>query len=200
MSKSVIPGARYSRKIRYIDERIQFWLLAALVVMEIVLVASSLTILHYRLDAVIEENLYRVHLSAQPPMIHLLVTATLHVLGWTLFWNVVALLLADWIWTRHVRAITTPFYALMKRMAALRFDLEDGMSDLHRVAILAKSWYFTEKFRLSELRNTLRELAALSDLAAENNRQQALALLQHMRTQLPHEPVQEKLAAAPPAH
>lgn len=182
---------RHTRRIRYVDERIQFWLLVALVAMEIVLVASSLTILHYRLDAVIEENLYRVHLAAQPPMVHLLTTATLHVLGWTLFWNVLALLAADWIWTRHVRSITSPFDALMERMAHLRLEDEDGLADLHPVSILAKSWYFTEKFRLSELRLTLQQLADVQEPLQDAGRKQALALLAHMRAQLPQEPVQD---------
>ena len=181
---------RYTRRIRYIDEHLQFWLLVALVLMEVLLVASSLTIVHYRLDAVIEENLYRVHLAAQPPMLHMLATATLHVLGWTLFWNLLALLAADWIWTRHVRSITAPFDALMERMAHLRLEDEDGLADLHPVSILAKSWYFTEKFRLSELRLTLKQLQAMQDPLQETGRKQALGLLQHMRAQLPQPPEQ----------
>lgn len=173
------------RRIRYIDESIQLWLLVALVVMEIVLVISSLTILHFRLDAVIEDSLYRVHLAAQPPMLHLLVTATLHVLGWTLFWNIAALVAADHIWVRHIRTITIPFQALVTRMAALEFDRDDGMSDHHRVSILAKAWFFSEKWRLDDLRNTLHELDAASDMAQPEDRQRSLELLQHMRKQLP---------------
>mgnify|MGYP000179711762 CR=1 FL=1 len=173
------------RRIRYIDESIQLWLLVALVTMEIVLVVSSLTILHFRLDAVIEDSLYRVHLAAQPPMLQLLVTATLHVLGWTLLWNIVALVAADHIWVRHIRAITIPFQALVTRMAALEFDQEDGMSDQHRVSILAKAWFFSEKWRLDDLRNTLHELDAASDMTLAGDRERSLELLRHMRQQLP---------------
>ena len=63
------PGSVHQRKIHYIDHVLQKRLLVALVLLEIIIVSAAGALLYYRLNAIVEENLYRIHFDSQPSML-----------------------------------------------------------------------------------------------------------------------------------
>lgn len=160
MTSTTAPApVYYRRKIHYVDESIQKWLLMALVVLETALAATLVWFAHWRLHEVIEQNLYRVHVVATPLLIQLLQEASL-VLGAFLVVNVLALLAAQGIWGRYVNSVRRDFTALIGKTARLDFSPDLRVAHRHEVLDLAGSWRARERTRLAAIRQHIAQLEA----------------------------------------
>lgn len=151
---SPIPASgdpRRARRIHYVDERIQKWLLVALVVIEVILAGAAVALLDWRLSGVVEENLYRVHLAEAEPLLGQLALAAFNVLGVFVAVNAVAVLAADAVWRYHVDSVVTDFMGLIGKTRELDFS-PDPEATRHEVLALAAAWRSRERARLATIR------------------------------------------------
>lgn len=160
MSSIPAPAdVRRTRRIHYVDERIQKWLLVALVVLEVTLAGAAVAVLDWRLNGVIEDNLYRVHLAEAEPLLGQLALAAFNVLGVFVVANVIALLAADVIWRYYVSSVVRDFMALIGKTRELDFS-PDPDATRHEVVALAAAWRARERARLAAIRKQVEWLDA----------------------------------------
>ena len=139
------------RRIHYVDARIQQWLLLALVALEAVLTGATVVLVGWRLSAVIEENLYRVHLAEAGRLLDQLIPAALNMFGVFVVVNVIALLVADVIWRYYVGSVVRDFMTLIGKTGKLDFS-SDSDAARHEVLALAAAWRARERERLAAVR------------------------------------------------
>lgn len=152
MSSIPAPAdARRARRIHYVDERIQKWLLVALVVLEVILAGAAVAVLAWRLSGVIDENLYRVHLAEAEPLLGQLTLAAVNVLVVFVAVNVVAVLAADAIWRYYVNSVVHDFMVMIGKTGELDFS-PDPEATRHEVLALASAWRARERARLDAIR------------------------------------------------
>lgn len=178
MTAQTVPGAKARRRIRYIDRALQKRLLTAFILLEVLLVVAGLLYLHASLEAVLEESLYRIHLADAEPIFSLLLRETALVLGGLLLANLALLAAGNWLWTRYVDSILSPFAGLLERTARLDLSEDAGIAPRHPVLVLALAWREAERARCRRIRETVR---SLSDAAAP----QARAALEKIKAELP---------------
>ena len=159
-STGVHANVRHRRRIHYVDERVQKWLLVALVVMELALAGAAVGALYWHLSGVVEENLYRVHLPAAEPLFDQLMLGAQKVLGIFILINVIGLLLADAIWRHYVNFVVNDFMALIGKTGELDFSSDADAARGHEVLVRVRSWRTRERNRLVAIRE---ELARLED-------------------------------------
>jgi hypothetical protein len=163
------PGAAAQRRrIRYVDKFLQRRLLAALVVVEIALVAGAIWLMHGRLSALINDNLYRAHLANTGPLTGQLLNEALPLIVAFVVINLVALLIVDGIWHRHFKALLQDFTGLMDKTKALDFSPDPGAMAPHEVVALTLKHRERERIRLASLRVQVNALAAELPPLAEN--------------------------------
>jgi hypothetical protein len=178
-------GAKARRRIRYIDRTLQKRLLAAFIMLEVLLVIAGLVYLHGSLEAVLEENLYRIHLANSEPIFSLLLHKTALVLGGLLLANIVALGFANWLWTRYVESILRPFSDLLERTGRLDLSVDAGIQPRHQVLVLALAWREAERARCRRIREVLRNLSSDADHASPSARAEIRAGLERIKANLP---------------
>lgn len=167
LPKSSTPAQPHQRSIKYIDQALQKWFLLALVALEVLILTGAGAVLYFRLDAAVEEGLYRVHLAGQPSMLTVLLKESLQIVVGLIAINLIALFVADRIWARHVRGILV---ALRKILHSVRdLDLrEETMTEIspsHEVLIVGLEWHRTERERHQAL---CKSLAALEHMAKQS--------------------------------
>lgn len=159
MNSTPVPRDERSRRsLHYVDQRIQKWMLVALVVLEVTLAAAAVGALNWHLADIIEENLYRVHLGGAEPLFDQLLRGALKILGAFILINLIALLAADVIWRRHVRSVVHDFMALVGKTGELDFSSDPETAHAHEVIVLARSWRARERDRLAAIRGQLARL------------------------------------------
>ena len=186
MKSASAAGAHRERKTYYVDIVLQKWLLVALVIMETVLVSVAVWLLHWRLNLIIEENLYSAHIVSVASMLEQLRNEALMVLALFVSVNAIALLIADVVWYRYVFSVLRGFMTLVGKTSRLDFsgDLDNSHHELHT---LAATWRAQERDRLGAIREHLAQLD--SDLAGENRSQSASKTLDALKELLPVAPV-----------
>ncbi len=140
--------ALHRRRIHYVDKSLQTGLMVALVVLEAVLVAGMVWLMHWRLSQIIEENLYRVHLAKAVPVLHQLMQEASVLLGVFILVNIIALLVADGVWGRYVNSLLRSFMTLVGKTGKLDFSADPNMSGRHRLLDLAQAQRARERVRL----------------------------------------------------
>jgi len=146
----------FRRKTHYIDESLQKLLLAGLVLLETGL-ALVLTWLMWRhLHHIIDDNLYRVHLTHTMPILPQLIQEALFLLGIFFITNLAALLLVDLIWRHHIHTILLAFRNLMSKTAALDFSTDPEHLRHHHILDYARAQRAKDRQRLTEFRERLR--------------------------------------------
>lgn len=166
LPKSSTPAQPHQRSIQYIDQALQKWLLIALVFLEVLILAGAGAILYFRLDAAVEDSLYRVHLAGQPSMLSVLLKESLQIVVGLIAINLLALFAADRIWARHVRNILGALRKLLSsvRDLDLREETVTEISPSHEVLIAGLEWHRTERERHRALRKSI---AALERMAKQ---------------------------------
>lgn len=178
------PGQTHHRRIHYIDHVLQKWMLIALVVLEVVVLSVAGAILYVRLNIIADESLYRIHFAGQPSMFSVLLKESLQVLGGLVAANLVALFVADRIWTHYVRGIVHALRGLLSRTRALDLRADaDQLAPRHKVLALAQGWRLAERARHLALRESFAELervAAQTSVAPDQLRACLLNLRGHL--------------------
>lgn len=174
------------RKIHYVDESLQKFLLVGLVLMEVMLAAGLSWLMWRHLNQIVEANLYRVHLADAVPILTQLAQEALFLLGMFFLVNLIALLLVDLVWRRYVGSILGSFMQLVKKTTALDYSADPDIAQRHQVL------YLTERHR-EQTRQTLASfrarLSALpSALKQPDNTQAVAQILLELQQLLPKRP------------
>ncbi|MGE5650390.1 MAG: hypothetical protein ACM34A_09345 [Bacillota bacterium] len=146
------------RRLHYIDHIIQKWLLVALVVLECALVGLAMWALYRSLGEIIDDNLYRVHLSDDMKVLPRFLAEGVRILLAVGAVNLLAIVLADRIWAVYVHGIIRRMDGIMHRARELDFSENYAVHHAHAVLEQAVSWRRAEAERLGRVR---REVAAL---------------------------------------
>ena len=139
------------RKQFYIDQKLQGYLLAGLIILEIVFVCLLLFYLYDEINLIIEDRLYRIHSvdATSWPEIFTLLTVTMSSF---VVINILALFLAHLIWGRYVKQTIILFSAGLDKIIALDFsDSLTSMQSHHRMIDLMEQWFEKEQKRNREV-------------------------------------------------
>ncbi len=172
------PAAR-RRRMHYLDHSVQRSLLVAMVALEVVLVAAATWQLHWHLNELIEENLYRVHLADAGTTLAQLVPEAFGVLGVFAAVNVIALVIAEGIWSRHSNQVVREFSVLIDKTRRLDFAGDDEVRRPHEVLDNALAWRAGARARFVAIRGHIATLEAAA--AAAKDRQGLETALQDLR-------------------
>lgn len=146
----------FRRKIKYIDETLQKWLLVGLVVLEAGLVGELSWVMQFRLNQVIEKNVFRVHLAEAEPMLRQLLHQALPMLGIFLIVNALALLFAHLIWNRYVKTMLSLFMKRVGKSQRLDFSLDrDEPDPRYELVKLIETLRAKERVRLAAIRTKM---------------------------------------------
>ncbi len=151
---------RVVRRKKCIDESIQVPLVVALVLLEISLACAAAGLLYLRLDAVIDENLYRIHLAGTETMLGQLLRQAAVVLGAFVAVNAAVLLAADWIWRRRVNRIVRELILAVRKASSLDYTPDPAIAGTHPALALAANWREKERARLWGIREAATGLDA----------------------------------------
>ena len=111
---SIIHKTHHRRKIHYVDETIQKFLLIGLVLLETGLAVGLAWLMFRHLNQIIDDNLYRIHLADTAPILTQLIHEAVILLGIFTVANLAALVLIDFIWRRYIYSILFFFKQLME--------------------------------------------------------------------------------------
>lgn len=165
----IISKTHHQRKIHYVDETLQKFLLIGLVVLEAGLAAGLAWMMFRHLNQIIEANLYRVHLADAVPMLTQLMHEAVILLVIFGAANLIALVLVDFIWRRYVYSILRLFRQLMGKTCQLDFTADPEISDHHQMLDLAETQRDQDRIRLTTIRDQLSRLE--SAMLAANDTQ-----------------------------
>ncbi len=147
------------RRMRYVDSPLQRWLWFV-VALEVAAVAACLGLLHWRLDDLMEANLYRAHLGSAQAIIPVLMEQGLKLLLLFIVANIIALWLAIRVWTRYVGGIVAEFVSVVEKTRRLDFSSDEAVPLHHEVLSRAVEWRARERERLIAIRQELSAMGA----------------------------------------
>jgi hypothetical protein len=161
---SISAPASRRRRIRYVDQALQKWLVVA-VVLEVGAAAGTVGLLYWRLSALIDENLYRVHLGAASSIVPaLLHDGSLLLLAFVGL-NVLALLVATVVWGGYVGGILRNFVDVVGKTLRMDFSADTDRQGNHEVLELAAQWRTKERARLAAISEQMAQLAEFNGQA-----------------------------------
>jgi len=135
------------RKQFYTDQRIQGYLLAALIALEFVLIGILIFYFYSEINSIIEDRLYRVHRvdnSTWPEIFTLLAVS----MGCFVVVNILVLILAHIIWGRYVRQTLALFSSTLDKIIDLDFSgSSSSIQHRHSIVDLIEQWFDKEQKR-----------------------------------------------------
>lgn len=182
-TRPISPAQSRQRKIHYIDQDVQKWLLVSLVVLEVMILSVAGAILYARLNFVAEESLYRIHFTSGPSMFSVLLKESVPILAGMVVANLLALFVANRIWARYVNGIVAALRDLLSRSRDLDLQADPLVPMQHPVLDHALAWRSAERARhlaLREALETLEKAAANTALSNSEFRACLLALRGHL--------------------
>lgn len=171
-------GPQQPRHIRYLDERIQGRLLAAVLVFDVILFAGVMVVLYYHLNQVIEDQLFRIHMGPQEGL-PVLVAELLRVAPYIVLAKVLIVAVVEWVWSDYVSRIGMSLRTAFQAVAFLDLRLRPAPLVKHEVLDRAGDWIQSERLRCAQLRQLTEELHPGMD------RDSARQLVQEIRQRLP---------------
>lgn len=177
------PGQTHRRRIHYVDYVLQKWMLIGLVVLEVIVLSIGGAILYSRLNAVVDANLYRIHFAGQPSMFSVLLKESVVIMGWLGAANIVALVVADRIWTYYVHGILTTLRSLLSSTRDLDLRADAGVPERHNVVAQALAWRHAERERHLALHESLSLVARAAEQPSSSDEFRAALIA--LRQQLP---------------
>jgi hypothetical protein len=156
------------RRQYYTDQKLQAYLIIALILVEVLLLGGMLYLLYIEVTEVIDAHLFRIHLPQEgtwPELFHVL----LKVMAMFVVVNVAVMVLMHVAWGRYVRNTLRHFSMVLDKIKSRDFSvLAVSQHKIHPVAQLAELWFEKERARdqrLISLRRRLDEIAQ-GDLAS----------------------------------
>lgn len=146
---------RHRRRIHYVDESLQKFLLVGLVLLEAGLAAGLAWLMFQHLNQIIEDNLYRVHLADATSLLPQLISQSYFLLGLFFAVNLLALVAVDLVWRRYVHSILRSFMQLMTKKSQLDFSADPAIASRHQLLDLTKTQREQDRARLTAIRAQL---------------------------------------------
>jgi hypothetical protein len=172
MNAVVESGIGQRRHRRLVDRALQGQLIWQLLAFEAILFAVAMAFVYFRLEAVIDAQLYRVHRGPLagdnnlPPVL----SAVLAALPWILLPNIIVITLIARHWRDRVKEVVEPLDELFQAAASLDLGRRPLRSDAHDVLARAELWHEAQRTRCTALRNVTEQLTALSQSDAGEDR------------------------------
>jgi hypothetical protein len=156
----------YRRHIFYVDRSIQRPFIAGLVLVEVALVVIAIVVAYWRLNVVIDESLYRVHITEFGPVWMRLASEAAWILGAFAAINILVLVAVEGISSRFERLVLEDLGQLIRKSEQLDFSVDGGNRETHDVLKLAMTWRTKERARFVAVRRQVSDLnAAFADAA-----------------------------------
>lgn len=150
----------YRRHIFYVDRSIQRPFIAGLVLVEIALVLVAIAVAYWRLNVVIDESLYRVHVTEFGPVWVRLAKEAAWILGAFAAINILVLVIVESISSRFERLVLEDLGHLIHKTELLDFSVDGGNLKTHDVVKLALTWREKERARFAAVRRHMADLNA----------------------------------------
>jgi hypothetical protein len=164
----------YRRHIFYVDRSIQRPFIAGLVLVEVILVVIAIAVANWRLNVVIDESLYRVHITEFGPVWMRLAKEAAWILGAFAAINILVLVVAEKFSSRFEKLVLEDFSQLTRKTERLDFSADGGELEPHDVLKLTLTWRDKERSRFVAVRRQMGELnAALGDATQSKSRIQS---------------------------
>jgi hypothetical protein len=165
------PRPAYRRHIFYVDRSIQRPFIAGLVLVEVALVVIAIAVAYWRLNVVIDESLYRVHVTEFGPVWMRLAKEAAWILGAFAAINMLVLVIVESIGSRLERLVLEELGQLIRKTEQLDFSVDGGARETHDVLNLAVTWREKERARFAAVRRQMSDLnAAFEDAAPSTTR------------------------------
>jgi hypothetical protein len=148
----------YRRHIFYVDRSIQRPFIVGLVLVEVALVAIAIAVAYWRLNVVIDESLYRVHITEFGPVWMRLAIEAAWILGAFAAINMLVLVVVESISSRFERLVLEDLGDLIRKTEHLDFSADSGDRNAHDVLKLALAWREKERTRFVSVRHQLDEM------------------------------------------
>jgi hypothetical protein len=153
----------YRRHVHYVDGPIQRPLIAALVLLELVLVAGAIAVANWRLNLVVDESLYRVHITEIGPVWQRLALEAAWILGGFAAINIFCLVFAERLGNRFERQVLHSFRELIHKTEQLDYSSDVDVQNTHQVLSLALAWRQRERSRFVAVRYLTDEIRSASE-------------------------------------
>lgn len=148
----------YRRHIFYVDRAIQRPFIVGLVLVEVALVVIAIAVAYWRLNVVIDESLYRVHITEFGPVWMRLAKEAAWILGAFAAINMLVLVVVESISSRFERLVLEDLGALIRKTEHLDFSADSGDRNTHEILTLALAWREKERARFVAVRDQLDQM------------------------------------------
>lgn len=148
----------YRRRRHYVDRAVQRPLLLAMILIEIVLVAAFVWLMHWRLVGFIDNNMYRMHATETGLTLMRLDREGSPVLFLFLVANLLVLAIAFRLWSARQDLIVNDLRALIAKTGSLDFSPDPESKHRHKALALALAWRGTERRRFAAIRDQVARL------------------------------------------
>lgn len=172
----------HRRRIRFIDRSLQRWLVVGLLLAEVAFVAGDVWILHRDLQAVLEDQLYRIHITPGEARQAFRREILEHLAIFALA-NLALLSIVESVWALRVARVVRRFKNLIGRSNELDYSGDESGLIPHPAVQRALAWRARERERLTAIRWQREALEA--DLAAAPQGQAARVSLERLIDLLP---------------
>lgn len=159
MNSQPVSQGREQRRIKYIDQRIQMWLIIALVLLEITIVLLGTGYLYLSMDRLLEQQIYSIHSAGKGLYINLFELVGYVLVAMT-FVNLLALFAADRLWSGHVRSVSNGLELCLERISIGDLRSCDADPESHPTLERLASW---RRFERARMRETWEILSPLLD-------------------------------------
>ena len=146
-------SSRKIRQIKYVDQRIQFSLMIALLLLEVVMLIGALAYLNGEFKTIIEDSLYRIHPLPHADTVRMMLAALAKVVLLLMVFNIIAVFLADRIWATYIGSVLRLFRKVICSIWDLDLRLTPAEATHHEVLELALKWHANERQRCLAIRN-----------------------------------------------
>jgi len=177
------PRIRDSRRVsRYVDSRIQGGLIASILIFELLLIVIGMFLIQHDLHQVIEDQLFRIHPSAQEE-IPILLYHLMGGLGVIVLANIALVIVIEWFWSCYIEQIVAPLRGLFDAVCLLDLRNRPEPAVAHEVLDRAGDWVQTERLRCVQL------LQLTEELSPDMETHEAKKIIQEIRQCLPENPI-----------
>lgn len=170
------------RHIHYINPSIQNRLIISFITFEVILVAIALFVFYLDINGIVEDNLYRIHVSTTSN-VELFLISLLKVICVLLIVNLIVASIIVWLWRRYINSIVEPLEMLVETIDQLDFSQQIEVSQKHDVLINMNHWYAQEKENHEKIRKLLAKIKDTPDPTSDEQNIEYLREIDSLLTQ-----------------
>lgn len=163
------------RHQHYINPAVQKRLMISLMLAELVLISLMLFWLYIDLDALIENNMFKIHIQSTLSAEFIIIRLTKAAIVLLIVNGLVASVIV-WYWKSHIKQIISPLDEASNSIRQLDFTATPHISIPHETGDIAMQWFQREKKHLMQIR----QLIETMDINEPESLQKKLHNCQHL--------------------